>query len=132
MEARPQETPAFALRGVLWRRGPDFALDLPELTFAAERIHAVVGPNGGGKTSLLRLLNFLDAPDRGRVEFFGRSYAPRSAAPARRRMAFVMQHPYLFRGAAAANVAYGLRVRGAPAGESEPHVAGAVRLMGVG
>ncbi|HEU0336545.1 MAG TPA: ABC transporter ATP-binding protein [Gaiellaceae bacterium] len=32
---------------------------------------AVAGPNGGGKTTLLRLILGLERPDRGRVELFG-------------------------------------------------------------
>ncbi|UCG34563.1 MAG: ATP-binding cassette domain-containing protein, partial [Phycisphaerales bacterium] len=38
----------------------------------------MVGPNGGGKTTLLRLILGLLAPDRGRIRVFGRP--PRQAS----------------------------------------------------
>lgn len=47
----------------------------------------VVGPNGGGKTTLLRLMLGLIAPDRGTVSVLGTR--PRKA---RKRIGYVMQH----------------------------------------
>jgi len=45
----------------------DISLTLPEGEFLG-----LIGPNGGGKTVLLRVLTGLLPPDRGRVEIFGR------------------------------------------------------------
>jgi zinc transport system ATP-binding protein len=45
----------------------DITLQVPEGDFLA-----VIGPNGGGKTTLLKLLLGLVRPSRGRVEVFGR------------------------------------------------------------
>jgi len=47
----------------------------------------MVGPNGGGKTTLLKLMLGLLHPDRGRVRILG--HAPREA---RRRVGYVPQH----------------------------------------
>ncbi len=44
-----------------------------DLEVAEGEIVAVLGPNGTGKTTLLRLASGALAPDRGRIEIFGRS-----------------------------------------------------------
>lgn len=43
-----------------------------DLEVGSGSVHAVVGPNGCGKTTLLRLIAGLEEPDRGRVEVVGR------------------------------------------------------------
>jgi zinc transport system ATP-binding protein len=50
-------------------------------------IIAVVGPNGGGKTTLLRLILGLLKPERGTVRVFGKS-----PAEARQQIGYVIQH----------------------------------------
>jgi ABC-type polar amino acid transport system ATPase subunit len=42
-------------------KGVDFEIDQGEVSF-------IIGPSGGGKTTLLRCLNFLEVPDSGTVE----------------------------------------------------------------
>jgi ABC-type polar amino acid transport system ATPase subunit len=42
-------------------KGIDFEIDQGEVSF-------IIGPSGGGKTTLLRCLNFLEVPDSGSVE----------------------------------------------------------------
>ena len=60
----------------------DVSLELPTGCFAS-----LVGPNGGGKTTLLKLLLGLVTPTRGTVRVLG--VAPREA---RRRVGYVPQH----------------------------------------
>jgi zinc transport system ATP-binding protein len=62
-------------------------IESADLTVRAGEFVSVVGPNGGGKTTLLRLVLGQVAPDAGRVRVFGR--APRAA---RRRIGYVPQH----------------------------------------
>lgn len=47
----------------------------------------IIGPNGGGKTTLLRLILGLLKPDRGKIEVFGKPPAKSS-----RRLGYVPQH----------------------------------------
>jgi ABC-2 type transport system ATP-binding protein len=57
-------------------------------------IFGFLGPNGGGKTTLFRILATLAAPDGGEVRVFGADLA-RQAAEVRRRLGVVFQNPGL-------------------------------------
>ena len=61
---------------------------LEDVSFSIDRLDFVsaVGPNGGGKTTLLKLMLGLVKPDKGTVQVFGRS--PENA---RRRIGYVSQ-----------------------------------------
>jgi ABC-2 type transport system ATP-binding protein len=52
-----------------------------------------VGPNGSGKTTTLKLLTGLLAPDAGEVRFFG---VPLAARAWRYRVGYLPEHPYLY------------------------------------
>src|SRR4029079_10019648 len=49
------------------------ALDCLTLSIEASEIFAFLGPNGGGKTTLFRLLSTLIPIQRGEIEIFGHS-----------------------------------------------------------
>lgn len=70
----------------------------------------ILGPNGSGKTSLLRLGMGLVSPSFGNVTWGGRA----DGGPGRR--AILFQKPVMLRRSAAANVAYGLAQSGCPRG----------------
>ena len=64
-------------------------------------VTAVIGPSGGGKTTLLRCINFLEKADSGTLTFGGDSYdlsrmAKRDIAAIRMRTGFVFQSFNLF------------------------------------
>jgi len=46
-----------------------------DLSLAPKQITAILGPSGGGKSTLLRALSILDAPDSGSVEVDGVKYS---------------------------------------------------------
>ncbi len=90
---------------------------------------AIIGQSGGGKTTLLRCMNFLETADSGTMEFDGETYdlakmSKRDIAGIRRKTAFVFQNYNLFRNKTALqNVMLGLTVaRKMPKSEAE-HIA---------
>jgi ATP-binding cassette subfamily B protein len=79
------------------------------LSFSAEpgRITALVGPSGGGKTTIFNLLlRFYDVGG-GEVSIDGRNIAEVSQASVRSNIAYVGQDIFLFHGSVKANIAFG-------------------------
>ncbi len=76
-----------AARHVTRRFGGRVAVDDVSLEVAAGEIVGLIGANGAGKTTFLRTLIGLDAPDEGEAQLFG---APPSAA-SRARLGYVPQ-----------------------------------------
>jgi len=78
--------PAFVLSGVhLVEQGNHVLRDL-DWTAAADERWVVLGPNGSGKTSILRLLSFVRGPSRGTVTVLGDTYGVIDVRRARRRI----------------------------------------------
>ncbi len=71
-----------------------------------ERI-ALTGPSGAGKSSLIALLLRFAEPAAGRIQADGTDLAAIPVAAWRRQIAWVPQHPYLFAGTVAENIALG-------------------------
>lgn len=68
---------AVEIRGVDVRFGGTAALESIDLTVAEGDFLGIIGPNAGGKTTLLKVMLGLIEPDRGEVRIFGRP--PREA-----------------------------------------------------
>ena len=82
-------------------------LDHIRLTVAPEEIVALLGPSGSGKSSLLRCIAGVQAPDAGRIVWDGEDITP---VPAYRRgIGLVFQDPLLFpHRDVSGNIAFGL------------------------
>ena len=92
------------------RFGAFCALDDVSFTVEQGELLALLGPSGGGKTTLLRIIAGLERPDEGSVLFDGDDAIRRD--PRDRGVGFVFQHYALFRHMTVfENVAFGLRVR---------------------
>ena len=85
------------------------ALDDVSVSIARGRLTALLGPSGGGKSTLLRIVAGLEEADTGRVYIDGQDM---THVPARRRgVGFVFQHYAAFPHMTVRdNVAFGLRV----------------------
>jgi zinc transport system ATP-binding protein len=81
------DTPAIQLTNVSFAYGDAPVLEDVTLALGVSELVAVVGPNGGGKTTLLKLALGLLAPDAGTVSVFGQP-----ARSGRRRIGYMPQH----------------------------------------
>ena len=104
-----------ALRGVSKRFGGAVALDDVSLDVPAGTTHVLLGSSGSGKSTILRLVLGLTAPDAGSVAVDGAAVEPASRSALVRRMGYVVQdgglYPHL---TAADNAALGAEAQGWP------------------
>lgn len=87
---------AVELAGVSFRYGDRRALEGVSLSVGAGEVFAVLGPNGGGKSTLFRLLSTLIRPQTGSIKIFGHEL-PREQAAVRALLGVVFQSPSLDR-----------------------------------
>ena len=101
----------------------DINLEIPDGSLTA-----LLGPSGGGKSTLLRIIAGLEKPDTGQVIISGRDAT--ALSPQRRNVGFVFQHyaPFnhltVFR-----NVAFGLEIRHRPKAEIRKRVTELLELV---
>jgi ABC-2 type transport system ATP-binding protein len=84
------------VEGLTHRYGERTALDHVSFQVAKGEIFGLLGPNGGGKTTLFRILSTLIAPREGSVRMFGMDVV-RDKGEIRRRIGVVFQAPSLDR-----------------------------------
>ena len=84
--------PALAVDHLTHRYGDRLALDDVSLEIATGSFVALLGPNGGGKSTLFRICATLQRPSRGTARIFGADVM-RAADAARRRRGGVVQSP---------------------------------------
>lgn len=68
---------------------------------------AIVGPSGGGKSTIASILLRFYSPTEGRVLIDGKDISGMNAKSLRRKIGVVAQEPVLFSGTIAENIAYG-------------------------
>jgi thiol reductant ABC exporter CydD subunit len=83
-------------------------LDDIDLELAPGEMLALVGPSGGGKSTIASLLLRLAEPTKGRVVVGGADLSACDAAAWRSQIAWVPQHPTLFRATVADNIRLGV------------------------
>jgi sulfate/thiosulfate transport system ATP-binding protein len=106
----------------LYKRFGDFvALNDVSLVVPDGSLTALLGPSGGGKSTLLRVIAGLETPDQGDVVVDGASLL--DVPPQKRGVGLVFQHYAAFSHMTVyENVAFGLRVRHAPKDEVRERV----------
>jgi sulfate transport system ATP-binding protein len=104
------------------KRFGDFqALNDVSLEVRDGSLTALLGPSGGGKSTLLRVIAGLETPDSGKVVIAGEDATRKP--PQRRNVGFVFQHYAAFKHMTVRkNVAFGLTIRKRPQKEIEERV----------
>ncbi|HUR86103.1 MAG TPA: TOBE-like domain-containing protein [Solirubrobacteraceae bacterium] len=107
------------------------ALDDVSLSVPDGSLTALLGPSGGGKSTLLRVLAGLETPDSGEVLFSGQAV---TALPAEERgVGFVFQHYAAFKHMTVRdNIAFGLKIRKRPKAEIRERVDELLALVHLG
>ena len=104
-------------------------LRIPSLRFPSGSTTAVFGPNGSGKTSLLRAIAGLERPDTGQIRLAG---LPVGESPATRRLVgMAFQNSVFLRGSVRHNLDLALRLRDVPAAERGRRIDEATEECGV-
>jgi sulfate transport system ATP-binding protein len=112
---------AIEVRNVSKRFGDFTALDDVSVTVRDGSLTALLGPSGGGKSTLLRVIAGLEAPDAGDVLIGGAQVT--DVPPQRRGVGLVFQHYAAFKHMTVRdNVAFGLKIRKRPKAEIAPRV----------
>ncbi len=120
------------LNDVKLKRGSRKTLDVSHFEIHSGENVAVIGANGVGKSTLLQVIACLLRPGEGQVCVRGHVVGEDiSAIKARRRMAMVLQRPYLLDATVFDNVAVGLKMRRVPEDEMRDRVDEALALFGI-
>jgi tungstate transport system ATP-binding protein len=106
---------------------------LQDCSYAFEEvgIYGLIGPNGGGKSTFLRICALLESPDGGEVTYVsaGRGLIPDLTL--KRRITLLQPKVGVFNASVFKNVAYGLKVRGVPASLIKKKVLNALDHVGL-
>ena len=114
--------------GITKRFGGFVALADVDLDVPSGQLTALLGPSGGGKSTLLRIIGGLDEADSGSVVIDGQEA---TGIPAQRRnVGFVFQHYAAFKHLTVyRNVAFGLEIRKRPKAEIRQRVQELLELV---
>ena len=106
--------PIVVTRGLTKRYGAAAAVEDVDLCLEKGQIYGLVGRNGAGKTTIIRMLTAQTLPTSGEIQLFGET-TPQGLSAARARMGAMVEipsfYPYL---TAAENLEYYRRQRGIP------------------
>lgn len=114
-----ETVPLLQLQGVSTVRKGVQGQTVPMLTdiccsFQRGELTSVIGPSGGGKSSLIRLINRLEDPLQGRILLAGTDIKEIHPPLLRRRVGMMLQKAYMFEGTVLQNLQQPFRYRKEP------------------
>lgn len=100
--------PSIELNNIRFKYEPDsFELEVGQISLGSGEHIAIVGKSGSGKTTLLHLLSGLQKPATGEVLVNGKPLSQYDESAWFERVGYITQHPYIFAGTFAENIAIG-------------------------
>jgi len=124
------KTPAVQVENLTKHYGPVTALNAVNCVVESGSYFVLLGPSGGGKTTLLRLIGGFIRPNAGRVVLHGEDVS--ALPPNRRPTSMVFQSFALFPHMnVERNVGYGLKLQKMPAAEMRDQVRRMLSLVGL-
>lgn len=117
------------LKDVTKAYGSKIIVDSVNLQISEGEILALLGPNGSGKTTILKILAFIDSPTSGEVNFLGERVDFKKTEEARLQSTLVFQKTTVFSTSVYNNVAYGLKIRKVPKDKRNIEVKKALNLV---
>jgi tungstate transport system ATP-binding protein len=96
------------LKDVTKAYGSKIVVDAVNLQIHEGEILALLGPNGSGKTTILKILAFIENPTDGGVTFQGEKVNFKNTEKARLQSTLVFQKTTVFGTSVYNNIAYGL------------------------
>ena len=116
------------IRGINKKFGDFVALEDVNLSIPSGQLTALLGPSGGGKSTLLRIVAGLETSDSGTIEIEGNDT---TNVPAQKRnVGFVFQHYAAFKHMnVEKNIAFGLEIRKRPKDEIKDRVQELLKLV---
>jgi sulfate transport system ATP-binding protein len=116
------------IAGISKSFGDFVALENVNLSIPTGELTALLGPSGGGKSTLLRIIAGLESADSGSITIEGNEAT--HLPPQKRNVGFVFQHYAAFKHMnVAKNVAFGLEIRKRPKDEVKAKVAELLELV---
>jgi molybdopterin-binding protein len=91
--------------------GSKIVLDTVKLQIYEGEILALLGPNGSGKTTILKILAFIENPTEGEITFQGEKVDFKNTEKVRLQSTLVFQKTTAFGTSVYNNIAYGLKLR---------------------
>lgn len=98
------------IKNVNFLYSDNLVIDDLSVLFKTKKIHLIIGPSGGGKSTLLRLMNALLEPESGDIFLDGHCYKKIHPLLVRKRVGMIFQKPVLFEGTVYDNLVYGLKL----------------------
>jgi molybdopterin-binding protein len=117
------------LKDVTKAYGNKIVLDTVNLQIREGEILALLGPNGSGKTTILKILAFIENPSSGEVTFQGEKVNFKKTEKVRLQSTLVFQKTTVFGTSVYNNIAYGLKLRKVPKETRNREVKKALELV---
>src|SRR4030042_7032110 len=117
------------LKDVTKAYGAKIVLDAINLQIHEGEILALLGPNGSGKTTILKILAFIENPTSGEVQFQAETVTPKNTEKVRMRSTLVFQKTTLFNTSVYNNIVYGLKIRKIPKNARDEELKRVLKLV---